>query len=61
MEIVGALSGVSMRGDGITQAISQRLNRAEVTDADPVGARRSSPTARDSEDAWLGPLLACDR
>ncbi|WKG07909.1 chromosome segregation protein SMC [Nocardia sp. PE-7] len=40
MEIADALYGVSMRGDGITQVISQRLNRAEVTgpDPDPVPA-----------------------
>ncbi|WP_280339032.1 AAA family ATPase, partial [Nocardia neocaledoniensis] len=38
MEIADALYGVSMRGDGITQVISQRLNRADVADADPVGA-----------------------
>ncbi|MFF5033778.1 hypothetical protein [Nocardia salmonicida] len=37
MEIADALYGVRMRGDGITQVISQRLNRAEVSDADSVG------------------------
>ena len=29
MEIADALYGVTMRGDGVTQVISQRLNRAD--------------------------------
>ncbi|MEV6554734.1 chromosome segregation protein SMC [Nocardia sp. NPDC051756] len=36
MEIADALYGVSMRGDGITQVISQRMRGQNV--ADPVGA-----------------------
>ena len=31
MEIADALYGVSMRGDGVTQVISQRLDRAEAS------------------------------
>ena len=31
MEIADALYGVSMRGDGVTQVISQRISRDEHT------------------------------
>ena len=36
MEIADALYGVSMRGDGITQVISQRLRGQNLAAADPV-------------------------
>jgi chromosome segregation protein len=36
MEIADALYGVSMRGDGITQVISQRLR--DVAEAEPLAA-----------------------
>ncbi|SDC64732.1 chromosome segregation protein SMC [Actinokineospora iranica] len=51
MEIADALYGVSMRGDGITQVISQRLARA---DRDPVGPRVSphrEPADSDPDEA----------
>ena len=48
MEIADALYGVTMRGDGVTQVISQRLSDAADDPADaqrdeqraPAGARR---------------------
>ena len=48
MEIADALYGVAMRGDGVTQVISQRLTDAADDPADaqrdeqraPAGARR---------------------
>ncbi|HEY3715552.1 MAG TPA: chromosome segregation protein SMC [Jatrophihabitantaceae bacterium] len=38
MEIADALYGVTMRGDGITQVISQRLREAAEPDREPAGA-----------------------
>jgi chromosome segregation protein len=36
MDIADALYGVSMRGDGITQVISQRMHGAENPEAQPA-------------------------
>ncbi|MGI6796160.1 chromosome segregation protein SMC [Gordonia sp. LUNF6] len=44
MEIADALYGVSMRGDGITQVISQRLRGVDVTPAAAAPDPSTSPT-----------------
>ena len=44
MEVADALYGVSMRGDGVTTVISQKLNRSESAPA-PAKASASTPAA----------------
>jgi hypothetical protein len=70
MEIADALYGVSMRGDGVTTVISQRLRDGrEPGDDDgvhapatPAAARRSAEHRRHRRSRRrLTPLSACNR
>jgi chromosome segregation protein len=45
MEIADALYGVSMRGDGVTQVISQRISRENAT---PEGAADAAMATQSS-------------
>jgi len=43
MEIADALYGASMRGDGVTAVISQRLREDELAPVAPMGATIPAP------------------
>ena len=46
MEIADALYGVTMRGDGISQVVSQRLREPEAASPEPIAAERADASAR---------------